>query len=721
MSAALRKSFGDDGRSEVLVKKIRLYSVGLAFLIASILGAGCSKNSTGDEVDDGTSPDPISDLAVSAFTSSSVTLSWTASGDDRDNGTAARYDLRYDDAPINWATWDSCTQVDGEPSPQPAGSIETMTVTGLTEDSTYYFALMVYDEVGNADNPSNCVSATCLDDFAITFADAGLEDAVRVKISKPSGDILKSDVINLYDLLADERDITDISGIQYFTNLHLLNLANNNITDISFLASLTELEQIHISQNNISDVTPLKALVNLEWLRLDYNNITDIDSLAHLVNVNDLDLRGNEIVDISALEGLTRLTNVGLSENQIVDISPLVDNSYIGNGDDVSLYLNPLSHESITSHIPALRARGVTVHWVDDVLAPSAVSDLTPVDIGETSITLTWTAPGDNLISGTAYEFDLRYSTDSTVLAEWTQALEATGEPVPGVAGTPETTTVSGLTTNTKYYFALKTRDNSDNWSGISNIASASPFTDVPVSFADANLEQLVRDSLGKPTGDIYKTELLDIQGLEATGLGITDITGIENCVNLRVLHIGDNAISDIQALSDLTSLHDLNIQNNLVTSIGDLSGLTALQVLQISGNSISDLSPLLNFPVLNYLAAIDIATSDLTIIGDLTELQYLFLNSNEISDISELASLTRLKYLFLSYNQISDLSPLSGLEDLQALYLSVNQISDIQPLVDNPGLGSGDTIALDTNPLSQYSIDTLIPMLEARGVTVTH
>ena len=702
--------------------KHKLYALGVALVSLGLLFSGCSKNATGDdEVDDGTSPDPISDLTVSAFTSSSVTLSWTASGDDGDNGTAARYDLRYDNAPINWATWGSCTQVDGEPAPKPAGSTETMTVTGLTEDSTYFFALMVYDEAGNADNPSNCVSAICLNDFTITFADSGLEAAVREKLSKPAGDILKSEVISLYDLLADERDISDLSGIQHFTGLHILNLANNDITDISLLESLTKLEQIHISQNNISDVSPLSSLVNLEWLRLDYNDITDIVPLANLVNVNELDLRHNAIVDISALEGLTRFTRVGLSENQIVDISPLVDNVGLGNADEVSLDLNPLSHESITNLIPALRARGVTVHWTADVVAPSTVMDLTPVDIGETSVTLAWTAPGDNLLSGTAYEFDLRYSTDSTVLAGWTAATEATGEPAPSVAGTLETTTVSGLTTNTKYYFAVKTRDNSDNWSEISNIASASPFTDVPVDFADANLEQVVRDSLGKPTGDIYKTELLAIQGLDATGKGIADISGIENCLNLKVLHIGDNSISDIQALSGLTGIWDLNIQNNLVTSIVDLSGLSSLGVLQISGNNIADLSPLTNFSLLYYLAAINISNSDLTIIGGITTMQFLFLSGNGISDIGPLASLSQLAYLYLDINQISDLTPLEGLEHLQHLYLRYNQIVDLQPLVNNAGLGSGDTIALENNPLSQYSIDTLIPELEGRGATVTH
>jgi len=47
------------------------------------------------------------------------------------------------------------------------------------------------------------------------------------------------------------------------------------------------------------------------------------------------------------------------------------------------------------------------------------------------------------------------------------------------------------------------------------------------------------------------------------------------------------------------------------------------------------------------------------------------------------------------------------------------NQIADVSPLVSSPGLGYGDMVDLRTNPLSSHSIDTHIPQLQDRGVTV--
>jgi Leucine-rich repeat (LRR) protein len=72
-----------------------------------------------------------------------------------------------------------------------------------------------------------------------------------------------------------------------------------------------------------------------------------------------------------------------------------------------------------------------------------------------------------------------------------------------------------------------------------------------------------------------------------------------------------------------------------------------------------------------------------------------------------------------LSINQISDISPLANLTNLTELGLWQNQISDISALVENSGLGSGDTVYLTGNPLSTTSVKVYIPQLEARGVEV--
>jgi hypothetical protein len=64
---------------------------------------------------------------------------------------------------------------------------------------------------------------------------------------------------------------------------------------------------------------------------------------------------------------------------------------------------------------------------------------------------------------------------------------------------------------------------------------------------------------------------------------------------------------------------------------------------------------------------------------------------------------------------------PLADLTSLTELHLWDNEISDIYPLVQNTGLGAGDIVDVELNPLTSDSIAIYIPQLEARGVIVSY
>ncbi|MFC2062339.1 leucine-rich repeat domain-containing protein [Chloroflexota bacterium] len=165
-------------------------------------------------------------------------------------------------------------------------------------------------------------------DTPVTFPDANLEAAIREAIDKPEGLIFTSDLDGLTSLKT--KGITDLTGLEYCTNLTELDLVWNQITDISPLASLTKLTALDLRQNQISDISPLASLTNLTDLSLDNNQISDISPLANLTNLNDLRLGWNQIADISPLQNLTKLTELGLDGNQIADVSPLVGEHWAG-------------------------------------------------------------------------------------------------------------------------------------------------------------------------------------------------------------------------------------------------------------------------------------------------------------------------------------------------------------------------------------------------------
>jgi hypothetical protein len=89
---------------------------------------------------------------------------------------------------------------------------------------------------------------------------------------------------------------------------------------------------------------------------------------------------------------------------------------------------------------------------------------------GPDTVTLVWTAPGDDARVGTATDYELRMSTSPIDATNWAGATVIAGTPTPLVAGTRQRMVVRGLTVGTTYWFAIKTVDDAGNWSDISNI-----------------------------------------------------------------------------------------------------------------------------------------------------------------------------------------------------------------------------------------------------------
>ena len=199
----------------------------------------------------------------------------------------------------------------------------------------------------------------------------------------------------------------------------------------------------------------------------------------------------------------------------------------------------------------------------------------------------------------------------------------------------------------------------------------------------------------------------------------ISDVSTLMHLIKLTELHLSDNLISDLSPLTGLTKLRWLHLQENSISNISPLAGLVQLAHLRLDRNPISDISPLAGLIRLELLGLDETLISDISPLAGLTNLTYLPLEGNLISDISPLVGLIKLARLDLQNNLISDILPLAGLTELTFLGIEQNSISDLSPLVANTGLGNGDMIRVFENPLSDISINTHIPTLLSRGVTV--
>ncbi|AMN30631.1 leucine-rich repeat domain-containing protein (plasmid) [Clostridium perfringens] len=149
-----------------------------------------------------------------------------------------------------------------------------------------------------------------------------------------SSDISVGQLRTIENLTTGAENISNISGLEYCTNLKFLNISNhreadknkyNDIKDISVLKNLKKLEVLNMENNKISDLTPISNLENLIQIDASGNNINNISEISKLKNLTKLFLYDNNITDISAIKNLKNLKILSLSNNCISTLAPLKD------------------------------------------------------------------------------------------------------------------------------------------------------------------------------------------------------------------------------------------------------------------------------------------------------------------------------------------------------------------------------------------------------------
>ena len=161
--------------------------------------------------------------------------------------------------------------------------------------------------------------------IVVEIPDPSLRQLIREVLSLPeAAPLTQQQMLRLTILNAGgDRGITNLTGLEYATNIRSLLLYLNPIVDISPLVHLTKLQGANFWECRISDISPLAKLTNLTYLHLQVNKIVDLNPLANLINLRELWINNNSVEDITPLANLTQLADLRLHANQIRDISPL--------------------------------------------------------------------------------------------------------------------------------------------------------------------------------------------------------------------------------------------------------------------------------------------------------------------------------------------------------------------------------------------------------------
>lgn len=428
------------------------------------------------------------------ITRTTVTLSWTAPGDDSESGTATEYDLRYSESPITAQNWDLAQQADGEPQPQLAGSLERFTVTGLQPGTLYYFAIRAADEVPNWSVLSNVISVTTLTEDVppaeiITLtSDQVTPTTVRLVWTAPGEDI-NVGIASAYDIRYAEAAIDETNwdeavqvggepnpspagtvdtftvtgltpGIHYYFAIKTADAAGQ-WSDLSNLFSTT----------TGAETTPPETIADLVLDSVTENSAM----LFWTAPGDDGDAGTASAYDIRYAAWPINISNWYAATAAVAPPDPQA----AGNEQNFKI-------TSLTTGVRyyfAIRTADEVPNWsgvsnvinavARDYIIPGTVDDLiatTGANAGE--LALTWTAPGDDGATGTVSNYLIAYAADTLTAANWQLANVWPAPPTPLAAGETQTCLLTGLEQAQEYWVVVVAVDEANNFGELSNIAS---------------------------------------------------------------------------------------------------------------------------------------------------------------------------------------------------------------------------------------------------------
>jgi hypothetical protein len=483
---------------------------------------------------DVTPPAAITDLAVSNQTATSVTLTWTAPGNDGNIGAATSYDIRYSLVLINDSNFTSATQVSGVPTPQIAGTTQSLLISGLQTGFTYYFAMKTRDAIPNTSLISNIISATPNDiipPVAVSNlkATTGTSDGQIVVTWTAPGDDGSVGQATLYDLRYSTANITltnwptatkilslptpkiagsaesvTVSGLVPGTLYYFGLKASDELNNISTLSNISSANAYN---TGITDTISPSAISNLTSATGAHNgeivlNWTATGDDGNIGTANAYDIRYSRYsININSWQSLAKCANVpapkvsGSREKFVV--------TGLSRGKNYYLAMKAIDDAGLASGSSNL-VSSIAYDSSKDTVSPGAITDMAVTNTVGNEVTLSWTAPGGDGQTGTCSSYDIRYATypinsanfSYSINLKTSQAIQAVVIPVPNSAGIPETTSLTGLLNNTKYYFAIKSYDGAGHVSALSNIPS--------ITLAgDSTPPALVADLAAAPGTDI--------------------------------------------------------------------------------------------------------------------------------------------------------------------------------------------------------------------------
>ncbi|MBQ6944392.1 MAG: leucine-rich repeat domain-containing protein, partial [Ruminococcus sp.] len=500
------------------------------------------------------------------------------------------------------------------------------------------------------------------------FPDANFRAALAETFRLKEGDALTDEMLAITELHLNSKQISDLTGVSYFTKLEKLNCYNNQISKLD-LSMLTELESLDCSDNALTQLD-VSHLSELHYLDCSKNALTELDVSAN-VQLTSLECQSNQltVLDVSTLEVLHLLNcrDNQLTKLDVTNCSPLWSLECDG---------NPLwKLDGLTDKITQLS------YPEERTISSAEALDLSGYGIDPAKVTVT----GGTFSNEGVLDFKSDYSS-------MTFAYDCGNN------------TSLAVTVERKMILSDK-------------------------YFPDANFRSRLADILDIAEGDEFDPE--NVKNLDLSSADIADLTGIDYFVNLETLDCADNQLT-ASLKWNLKNLKQLNVSDNAFTSLvlNDMELLTSLNcagnqitmltikncpnlsILDCSGNLLTKL----DLSAFNQLTELNCSGNTLTrlMLNTKKTLEKLDCSKNLLS-LLDLTGYSNLIAVNCSENLISELNT-KGAYKLEEIDCRSNQLHALS--VEH--LNNLNTLNCSDNPLGTLHFNSTLKELYCYETALT-
>lgn len=459
--------------------------------------------------------DPVvfpSEIVVSNLSTTGLTLQWTKATDNHSMQNALKYRVYYSNF---LSDVDTLSHIQNSGTVVAVGSnfttnIESLSISGLTPNTSYYFNVIVADEANNFSayrvvqqtTPQTAdITAPTLSSAVITASSVS-PTSLQLSWEKGSDDRSSQSALQYrayYSTTSTDVDTlthinaggsgatgvgsgfsTDINGISvtgltqntpYYFNVVVKDEAGN-MTAYTLLSQSTTLSpditEPTLSSTSISASSVAPTSLSLSWTKatddrsaqsaLQYRVYYSTTS-SHVDTLSHINAGGATAVGSGFSTDINTISVTGLTENTLYYFNVVVK-------DEVG---NMTAYSMVTQ---------ATIFSVDSTSPILSSATIAASSVTYSTVPLSWTKATDNRSAQSALQYRVYYSTTSSDV-DTLAHINAGGSGATGFGSGFSTDinslTVTGLTMNTTYYLNIVVKDEATNMTAYTMITQATP------------------------------------------------------------------------------------------------------------------------------------------------------------------------------------------------------------------------------------------------------